>query len=128
MKTADYHAACAELGKSMKRVDELVEGYRVRIEVREFAELMESALAANDAKKGDSWKAMSSDHLLERLEGEVVELLNAQDSDDRRSAAFEAIDVANFAMMFYHACHRELGHEICSSAAVAEIGGDDGTG
>lgn len=74
---------------------------------------METALAANDPKKGDSWKSMSSWDLVKRLEDEMQELTGARcEAGELREAALEAIDVANLAMMVHYACHRELGHEM----------------
>lgn len=72
-----------------------------RREVRDFAELMERKLRANDHKPG--WKKDSAAELYKRLVEESAELrleIGMQGSSaDRESLGNEAADVANFAMM-----------------------------
>lgn len=70
--------------------------------VAQFAALMEKKLAANDHKGG--WSTDDVDALLARLDEELVELKTALADVGKGNgaavvAAFEAVDVANFAMM-----------------------------
>lgn len=68
-----------------------------RIEVDNFADIMEIKLNKNDHKTG--WKSCSNTYLLTRLKNEVTELENALINGKGVTIVKEAADVANFAMM-----------------------------
>ena len=88
-----------------KRVRRVV---KLRPAVKRFAEAMELVLRDNDHKTG--WQELCNDHLVERMEDELgelhVELFHIADYrepniPDIARAVHEAIDLANFAMMFF---------------------------
>ena len=81
---------------------------KIRLSVQRFAEAMEKVLRENDHKEG--WDELTNDHLVERMEDELnelhVELFHIADYrepnlPDIAQAVREAIDLANFAMMFF---------------------------
>lgn len=70
----------------------------IREPLRWFAEQMEARLRENDYKEG--WLGEDDAWLLERLEGEAIELGEAMERGYQHDAVIhEAADVANFAMM-----------------------------
>lgn len=78
-----------------------------RHQVRQFAELMEERLKANDHKGG--WKGERLPYLMRRLREEVEELSEAllPDKDwamEAEKVGREAADVANFVMMVADIC------------------------
>jgi len=78
-----------------------------RPQVRQFADLMEARLKANDHKAG--WRGERLPYLFRRLREETDELFEAmRPSADWRMASEavgrEAADVANFAMMIADIC------------------------
>ncbi len=89
----------------------------VRPEVLAFGRLMETQLRFYDPERGDSWRDMSPDELVERLESEFMEVTEEVDRDsDREALATECADLANFAM-FLATVHGEV------SLAAAHEGG-----
>jgi hypothetical protein len=81
---------------------------KLRPSVRRFAEEMERILRENDHKEG--WGELTNEHLIDRMEDELKELheevfhrtdYRHPDYPDIAQAVHEAIDLANFAMMFY---------------------------
>ena len=74
-------------------------GMDLRLEVRWFAELMEMRLRENDFKGG--WHRDSAQSLLDRLREETQELEEqiAIPYSNPNLVAWEAADVANFALM-----------------------------
>jgi NTP pyrophosphatase (non-canonical NTP hydrolase) len=73
-----------------------------RIEIKNFAEKMESRLKENDHKGG--WGECSFEYLFVRLIEEASELgsalfIQAIGTENRKRIIKEAADVANFAMM-----------------------------
>lgn len=70
----------------------------MRKEIQEFAEQMEKVMAAQDATKGDSWKSMTAEKL--------VQLMNTKLKGGRAHYGFgeypnDYVDVANFCMMVW---------------------------
>ena len=95
----DYYL-CSDVDPIIDRVCVL------RPEVLTFAEAMEKKLKYNDDKGG--WQWMSLGEIAERIDDELEELTYALDNGKRGSAADEAVDVANFCMMFFdNALRRE---------------------
>lgn len=87
----------AELAAEGQVVDrEVKEGKRVRVEVRQFALLMEQQLVKNDYKGG--WQGESPRQLYIRIIDELAELLDAL-GKSAEHVGRETADVANFAMM-----------------------------
>lgn len=72
---------------------------KLRPEVQEFAEAMEHVLRDNDHKGG--WQDMDGIDLLGAIERELRELSEAYGDANYVAARKEAIDVANFCMMFW---------------------------
>ena len=64
-----------------------------RPEISIFADFMEKKMQKHDDDWGDDWKATSVDHLIEGLQEELKEFLEAEEG-----FLGEAADVANFAM------------------------------
>ena len=92
--------------------DEVDAQIKLRGSVQRFAEAMELVLRDNDHKTG--WQELCNDHLVERMEDELnelhVELFHIADYrepniPDIARAVHEAIDLANFAMMFFDNNH-----------------------
>jgi NTP pyrophosphatase (non-canonical NTP hydrolase) len=79
---------------TMEQISEIT---GIRIEVLIFATEMERKLRANDGKGG--WNECSANWLMDRLNEERKELINACSSGNRRRIINECADVANFAMM-----------------------------
>jgi hypothetical protein len=74
----------------------------MRTEVAVFAEAMECKLATHDEGRGErGWSGRSIRFLLNRIEEESNELLEAFDDCDPIRVAAEAVDLANFAMMIH---------------------------
>ncbi len=74
----------------------------LRPAVQQFAVQMELTLRDNDHKSG--WKSYSDEFLIGKIGEEVSELILTKDyieGPGSHSPAQEAIDVANFAMMFW---------------------------
>ena len=70
----------------------------IRPEVKVFAEKMEYKLSLNDSK--DHWCLVPLDRLIDGMMSEIAELLDSiKHGDSLEEIAFEAADVANFAMM-----------------------------
>lgn len=69
----------------------------MRHEVKTFAQCMEHKLQKNDHKGG--WEEIPNDELFRRLRDEIDELEQALNNEPTLNIAFEAADVANFAMM-----------------------------
>ena len=85
---------------------------KLRQSVQRFAEAMELVLRDNDHKTG--WQELCNDTLLERMEDELKELHEEMchrtdyrnpDMPDLNRGVHEAIDLANFAMMFFDNNH-----------------------
>lgn len=83
-------------------------GVKLRPSVQRFAEEMEKVLRENDHKSG--WDELTNDHLLDRMMDEYQELHaemyhrafgREPDYPNLGLACHEAIDLANFAMMFF---------------------------
>ena len=75
----------------------------LRDEILEFACAMEDKMAVHDAERGDNWKGMGYDFLLNRLEHEEVEYwISLGNPDFRFGDPDELLDIANFCMMLYH--------------------------
>jgi len=77
----------------------------MRPEIEQFAEEMEKVMLRHDAEKGDSWKELPIEHLEAGLNNEVDEL---NLSSDYWGEMQECIDIANYAMMLFHRCRREV--------------------
>lgn len=73
----------------------MVEKIDCRIEVADFAQLMEKILRRHDHK--GHWKGLSNQKIFALMLEEIAELARAIDADER--VALEATDVANFCMM-----------------------------
>ena len=75
-------------------------GFELRPAVRVFAEAMESRLRENDHKGGWGKTQCSIEYLEGCLIGEFAEYLDDKARGD--PPEWEAVDIANFAMMLYH--------------------------
>lgn len=69
----------------------------MRPELALFAQFMETKLKLNDHKGG--WEKCSIEDLFTKLQSEVDELRAAIEAEPNLNVAFEAADIANFAMM-----------------------------
>lgn len=69
----------------------------IRAEIMLFAEEMERVMRKHDAEKEDSWKYVSVDYLLLKLQEEYGEV-----SVDTQKNPMELVDLANVAMMLFH--------------------------
>ena len=80
-----------------------------REEVDWFARQMEVVLQANDHKSG--WEGLSKKYLIDKLEEEYEELIEAVQKGDATTIATEAADLANVAMMLADLGWRGFGEE-----------------
>jgi len=71
----------------------------IRREILRLAEVMEKVMSKNDSVKGDSWKYMSTDTMLEILKKEYKELIS---SSSYENDSKECVDLANCCMMLWH--------------------------
>jgi NTP pyrophosphatase (non-canonical NTP hydrolase) len=88
---------------------------KINESIKKFAEAMQAKLNKNEHKKcsvmnndqkGRQWKHCSYDWLLFRLRQEVMELEEAY-MKNHEDIKEEAVDVANFAMMFFDNLNNE---------------------
>ena len=77
----------------------------MRPEIEEFAKEMERVMLQHDAEKGDSWKTLPIENLEDGLQNEADEL---RLSGDYWEEMQECIDVANYAMMLFNRCKKEV--------------------
>jgi hypothetical protein len=74
---------------------------KIRPEIMAFAEAMEAEMARHDEEKGDSWKAMPKDDLLDML-GDCFENWWNEYNEGYETEGHDYIAIANYAMMIWH--------------------------
>ena len=80
----------------------------LRRTVNGFAHEMEKKLRKFDQDRGmQGWEDAGYMYLFQRMDEEMIELLEAFESRDVEKIMSECIDVANFGMMIYDKCTRE---------------------
>ena len=67
--------------------------YRIREDIHYFADEMEKIMRKHDSMKGDTWKRMDDDYLIEKLKEEYNEVIETRKIE-------EFIDLANICMMY----------------------------
>jgi len=73
----------------------------MREEIRIFAEQMEKVISEHDKEKGDSWKTMDINNLMEKLIEEAEEVEEEIRWDYSKRLKDELVDLANFCMMVW---------------------------
>lgn len=86
----------------------------LRQELQQFAEMMESKMRKHDLDRGNSWKSMDKWVLLGRLNKEIYEATQVDDSSS------EWADVANYAMFLWWQANKKAWESISGH------GGDTG--
>jgi len=80
----------------------------MRKEIEEFGQAMDDEMATHDDERGDEWRELTVNFLIQRLANEYHEFLSAlaaQDANrnyDKNKARKELVDTANFCMMLWH--------------------------
>lgn len=80
---------------------------QLRPSLRDFAQRMEATLRKHDFKKGGQrqWRGDSVAAMIARLCDEIAELMHAHAEGSSLRTSWEAIDVANFALMIHDICN-----------------------
>lgn len=108
-KVREYNFEVAGRGKTIRTAEviDIVNAIfedsdkNIRPEIMAFAEAMEAMMARHDEKKGDSWKTMSEEDLID-LMGEHVENWWNDYEYGSDIPPDDYVDIANIAMMIWH--------------------------